>query len=271
MNMAVTNSSTALSWPNLSFELTFCSVCSTRTFHGSNKTVREACTPNGGLKEAHEIIWHNDPDDVTLISNRKSALSERPSGSPTQTTLTVFGITATGQHPADDEPVGSATGSDGRRIPCIQKPTAKAKEALVNGGVKTTAKKRSAVILTSETEDDVQPPRKRKNKTGKKDAEDVSLIEEPRKTSKGCVFSRASEESQDSCVNMSRSRIVSSITIDRSLFHFYFCYSQKDLKFCFWISVSDLLLFLEYLPAHASSYTCTSILYLAQHLRVSGK
>ncbi|KAH9025253.1 hypothetical protein EDB84DRAFT_1613857 [Lactarius hengduanensis] len=63
------------------------------------KPYGEACTPNGGLKEAHEIIWHNDPDDVTPISNHtcKRASSERPSSSPTQTTLTAFGITATGE------------------------------------------------------------------------------------------------------------------------------------------------------------------------------
>lgn len=29
------------------------------------KPYREACTPNGGLKEAHEIKWVNDPDDAS--------------------------------------------------------------------------------------------------------------------------------------------------------------------------------------------------------------
>ena len=35
------------------------------------KPYGEACTPNGGLKEAHEIEWVNDPDDAVTI--RKSA------------------------------------------------------------------------------------------------------------------------------------------------------------------------------------------------------
>ena len=37
------------------------------------KLFGEACTPNGGLKEAHEIEWVNDPDDATPVTNRKSA------------------------------------------------------------------------------------------------------------------------------------------------------------------------------------------------------
>jgi hypothetical protein len=37
------------------------------------KPYGEACTPNGGLKEAHEIEWVNDPDDATSVTNRKSA------------------------------------------------------------------------------------------------------------------------------------------------------------------------------------------------------
>ena len=36
------------------------------------KPFEEACTPNGGLKEAHEIEWVNDPDDATPVTNRKS-------------------------------------------------------------------------------------------------------------------------------------------------------------------------------------------------------
>ena len=32
----------------------------------------EARTPNGGLKEAHEIVWYNDPDDELPITNGKS-------------------------------------------------------------------------------------------------------------------------------------------------------------------------------------------------------
>jgi hypothetical protein len=35
------------------------------------KPYGEACTPNGGLKEAHEIEWINDPDDA--FTSRKSA------------------------------------------------------------------------------------------------------------------------------------------------------------------------------------------------------
>ena len=34
------------------------------------KPYGEACTPNGGLKEAHEIEWVNDPDDA--FTSRKS-------------------------------------------------------------------------------------------------------------------------------------------------------------------------------------------------------
>jgi hypothetical protein len=33
----------------------------------------EACTLDGGLKEAHEIDWVNDPDDLTPMTNRKRA------------------------------------------------------------------------------------------------------------------------------------------------------------------------------------------------------
>ena len=36
------------------------------------KPFGEACTPNSGLKEAHEIEWVNDPDDATPVTNRKS-------------------------------------------------------------------------------------------------------------------------------------------------------------------------------------------------------
>jgi hypothetical protein len=39
----------------------------------------EACTPNGGLKEAHEISWVNDPDDDPdddAAMTRKSAVNQ---------------------------------------------------------------------------------------------------------------------------------------------------------------------------------------------------
>ena len=30
----------------------------------------EACTSNGGLKEAHEIAWFNDPDDDSAMTGK---------------------------------------------------------------------------------------------------------------------------------------------------------------------------------------------------------
>jgi hypothetical protein len=37
------------------------------------KPYGEACTPSGGLKDADDINWVNDPDDPTPVINRKSA------------------------------------------------------------------------------------------------------------------------------------------------------------------------------------------------------
>ena len=37
-----------------------------------NKLPGDACTPNGGLKEAHEISWVNDPDNDDTAMTTKS-------------------------------------------------------------------------------------------------------------------------------------------------------------------------------------------------------
>jgi hypothetical protein len=39
------------------------------------KQYGDACTPHGGLKEAHEIEWLNDLDDVTSVTNSKSVVN----------------------------------------------------------------------------------------------------------------------------------------------------------------------------------------------------
>src|ERR1700761_437661 len=41
--------------------------------HGYIKPFGEVCTANGGLKEAHDIEWVNDPDDDCAMTNSKSA------------------------------------------------------------------------------------------------------------------------------------------------------------------------------------------------------
>ncbi len=62
-------------------------------------------------------------------------------------------------------------------------------------------------MVTSDNEDDqVQPPRKKKNRTNvlvesDTNTDKVCLIEEPPKTSKIYVFSHISEDSQDTCAN----------------------------------------------------------------------
>jgi hypothetical protein len=71
----------------------------------TSKPVGEACTPNGRLKEAHEMEWVNDPDDDCAITNSKSVVNQRslfispklgrsllPQRSSTQSSLSAFGI-----------------------------------------------------------------------------------------------------------------------------------------------------------------------------------
>ncbi|KAH9023204.1 hypothetical protein EDB84DRAFT_1441037 [Lactarius hengduanensis] len=141
----------------------YCAVFKLSYLHGSNETVRGWCTPNGGLKEAHEMDWPDDPDDITRYPiARAPHLSDLVAPYPNH-------FESVWHH------YNGATGLDNRRPNRIRKPTEKVKEALARGSAQ-------------------------KNKN-KKDAEDVSLIEEPRKTSKSHLFSRASEESQDSRVN----------------------------------------------------------------------
>ena len=41
------------------------------------KPYGEACTPNGGLKEAHEIEWVNDPDDDAFTSRKSAGYSNK--------------------------------------------------------------------------------------------------------------------------------------------------------------------------------------------------
>jgi hypothetical protein len=43
----------------------------------TTKPYGEACTPDGGLKEAHEIEWFHDPDDKCPMTNHKSAVNQR--------------------------------------------------------------------------------------------------------------------------------------------------------------------------------------------------
>jgi hypothetical protein len=40
----------------------------------TTKPYGDACTPNSGLKEAHEITWVNDPDDDCSMPNGESAV-----------------------------------------------------------------------------------------------------------------------------------------------------------------------------------------------------
>jgi hypothetical protein len=43
----------------------------------TTKPQGDACTPDGGLKEAHEIKWVNDPDDDCEMTNHKTAVNQR--------------------------------------------------------------------------------------------------------------------------------------------------------------------------------------------------
>jgi hypothetical protein len=45
----------------------------------TSKPFGDACTPNGGLKDADEIKWVNDPDDDCDMMNHKSAGNKRSS------------------------------------------------------------------------------------------------------------------------------------------------------------------------------------------------
>jgi hypothetical protein len=45
----------------------------------TSKPFRDACTPNGGLKDADEIKWVNDPNDDCDMMNHKSTGNKRSS------------------------------------------------------------------------------------------------------------------------------------------------------------------------------------------------
>ncbi|KAH8991628.1 hypothetical protein EDB86DRAFT_2830753 [Lactarius hatsudake] len=138
------------------------------------KPFGEVCTPNGSLKEAHEMDWPNDLDNIPT-SNCKSAPSTpslQPGGGPsTQITLSTFGIaaiTTAGQDFSDDDSVDGTTKS-------------------VNN-------------------EEAQPPKKKKNKTSiiaecNTKTDEVYPTKELPKTSKIHVFSCISEDSHDTCGN----------------------------------------------------------------------
>ena len=42
----------------------------------TSKPYGEVCTADGGLKEAHDIEWVNDPDDDCAMTNSKSMVNK---------------------------------------------------------------------------------------------------------------------------------------------------------------------------------------------------
>jgi hypothetical protein len=53
--------------------------CTIKAPKDTSKPFGDACTPNGGLKDADEIKWVNDPDDDCDMMNCKSAGNKRSS------------------------------------------------------------------------------------------------------------------------------------------------------------------------------------------------
>jgi hypothetical protein len=75
------------------------------------------------------------------------------------------------------------------------------KEALAGGSMQTSKTKRN--IVFSDVEEEVRPQKKKTKVPVESDTEteEVSINEEPPKTLKTCVFSRASEDSRDTNAN----------------------------------------------------------------------
>jgi hypothetical protein len=110
-----------------------------------------------------------------------------------------------GQVPADGNAVGGTTTSTNIRPTRVRKPTAKVKDALTRGGARVLKTKRT--VVTSDNEgDQAQPPKKKRSQTNvvaesDADADEVSLVEELPKTTRIRVFSRVSEDSQNTRSN----------------------------------------------------------------------
>ncbi|KAN0130476.1 Ribonuclease H-like domain containing protein [Lactarius tabidus] len=150
------------------------------------KPYGEACTPDGGLKEAHEIKWANDPDDASEISNCKSS---PPRQSSTQTTLSVFGVVTQGQKPEGDV-IGSSNNSEaptaatrppGQRSKTEQSIVTDDKDIL-----RPCKKKKKARVITENDADT--------------DNDNIS-IDEGSKRSKTHVLSQVPEDTQDTHAN----------------------------------------------------------------------
>ncbi|KAN0138441.1 Ribonuclease H-like domain containing protein [Lactarius tabidus] len=170
------------------------------------KPFRDACTPNGRLKDADEIKWVNDPDDDCDMMNHKSTgRSSPPRRLSTQTSLTEFGAIRRGVNPADENGVGGIGGStnnvSARPIRACKLP-AKFKEALTGSGKKTSKIKRKVII---DGEEKAKPPKKSKTRLEAKeldttDTDQVNLDEGPKGLNTR-VFSQASEDAQDTHAN----------------------------------------------------------------------
>ena len=59
------------------FDVSIRNLCCSSAPMNTSKPIGEACTPDGGLKEAHAIEWFNDPDDDLPITDSKSAVNQR--------------------------------------------------------------------------------------------------------------------------------------------------------------------------------------------------
>jgi hypothetical protein len=181
------------------------------------KPYGEACTPDGGLKEAHEIKWANDPDDASEISNRKSAdydiflfspclgKSSPPRRSSTQTTLSAFGVVMQGQKPEGDV-IGSSNNSVSKRSSRICKLPAKFKEAPTAATRPPGQRSKTERSIVTDNEDILQPCKKKKKARviTKKDADtdnDNISIDEGSKQSKTHVLSQVPEDTQDTHAN----------------------------------------------------------------------
>jgi hypothetical protein len=182
------------------------------------KPFGEACTASGGLKEARDIVWVNDPDDDSAISNSKSAdhnvflfspclgRSAPPQRSSAQTTLSAFGVVTQRQNPAEDDAVGGSTNSVSKRPARARKLPAKFNDALTVGaglpgeGSKT---KRSIIVTDDDDQARATQPRKKKARAEKdldSDSDNVCLSE-GRDRSKTRVFSRVPEDTPDTHAN----------------------------------------------------------------------
>jgi hypothetical protein len=122
--------------------------------------------------------------------------------------LSAFGVTRNGQNNADHDDVGGTANGLSKRPTRTRKPTAKVQEALTSASSAQISKRTKRSVVISGDEDETHP-QKKKNKSkvvveSDADTDVVSLNEDPPKKSKTRVFSRASEDSQDTHGNTTK-------------------------------------------------------------------